>query len=68
MNVTRHAEREMKLLAGQQAWLMIESKKAPQDFAASKLVYIDEIHRRAETVTPLLKGILDFRPEPNWHH
>ncbi len=25
-----------------------------------------EIHIRAETVTPLLKEILEFRPRPHW--
>jgi hypothetical protein len=27
---------------------------------------IEEIHIRAETMTPLLKEILDFRPPPHW--
>jgi hypothetical protein len=26
-----------------------------------------EIQVRAETVTPLLKEILEFRPRPHWH-
>ena len=29
-------------------------------------VFADAIHRRAETVTPLLKEIMDFRPQPHW--
>jgi hypothetical protein len=28
--------------------------------------FIEEIHLRAETMTPLLKEILDFRPPPHW--
>lgn len=28
--------------------------------------YREEIHKRAETVTPLLQGLLDFRPPPHW--
>jgi len=28
--------------------------------------FAKEIHSRAETVTPLLKEILEFRPRPHW--
>lgn len=31
-----------------------------------KLGSIREIQHRAETVTPILKEILDFRPLPHW--
>jgi hypothetical protein len=31
-----------------------------------KFLFIEEIHQRAETMTPLLKEILDFRPPPRW--
>ncbi|HEU6449150.1 MAG TPA: hypothetical protein VFV23_11995 [Verrucomicrobiae bacterium] len=31
------------------------------------MIYIEEIRRRAETVTPLLKDILAFRPPPHWN-
>jgi hypothetical protein len=30
------------------------------------LLFIEEIHHRAETMTPLLKEILAFRPQPHW--
>ena len=28
--------------------------------------FAKEIHIRAETITPLLKEILEFRPRPHW--
>ena len=28
--------------------------------------FAEEIHNRAETITPLLKEIMDFRPGPFW--
>jgi len=28
--------------------------------------YLEDIRRRAETITPLLKKILDYRPPPHW--
>lgn len=34
--------------------------------APALLYNIEEIHMRAETVTPLLKEILDFHPVPHW--
>lgn len=30
------------------------------------MVFIEEIHARAETITPVLKGIPGFRPPPRW--
>jgi len=30
------------------------------------MVFLEEIHVRAETVTPLLKGIPGFQPPPHW--
>jgi hypothetical protein len=29
-------------------------------------IFIEEIHIRAETITPVLKGIPGFRPPPRW--
>jgi hypothetical protein len=28
--------------------------------------YMEEIHKRAETMSPLLQGILDYRPPLRW--
>jgi hypothetical protein len=36
------------------------------DTEASPFYTIEEIHIRAETITPLLKNILDFRPPEHW--
>lgn len=36
-------------------------------FRATKLFFIEEVHHRAETITPLLKEILEFRPPPHWN-
>jgi hypothetical protein len=64
MNVTLHKKGNVKLLAGHHARLMIDDKKSSKD--TPKLHSIEAIHHRAETVTPLLKGILDFRPPSGW--
>jgi hypothetical protein len=29
-------------------------------------IYIQEIHSRAETISPLLRELLEFRPPPHW--
>jgi hypothetical protein len=36
------------------------------DPKSTSLLSIEEIHLRAETMTPLLKEILNFRPPPHW--
>jgi hypothetical protein len=41
--------------------------ETPENFREPTL-YIAEIHMRAETMTPLLKEILDFRPRPHWEN
>jgi len=68
MNATLDKERKPKLLAGRDAWLMIGEKQSSREFCEPTLSFIEEIHHRAETMTPLLKGILEFRPKPNWRH
>jgi hypothetical protein len=67
MNVTLHKKDKVKLLAGHHERLMIDDKKSAKD-SMPKLHSIEAIHHRAETVTPCLKGILDFRPNPMWRH
>jgi hypothetical protein len=37
-----------------------------QNLHLPKLGSIGEIQHRAETMTPVLKAILDFRPSPHW--
>lgn len=37
-----------------------------QDPAANPNSYMEEIHKRAETMSPLLQGILDYRPPLRW--
>jgi hypothetical protein len=46
-------------------------KSCPRDFEGGELaglkstsLFIEEIHIRAETITPLLREILEFRPKP----
>jgi len=29
-------------------------------------LFVNEIHDRAKVITPLLKEILDYRPQPRW--
>jgi hypothetical protein len=41
-------------------------RKHRQDTEPNLYYTIEEIHLRAETMTPLLKEILDFRPPPHW--
>jgi len=41
--------------------------RLPQSRKHEEHLYtIEEIHIRAETVTPLLRDILDFHPAPHW--
>jgi hypothetical protein len=40
-----------------------EHRKYPKP---TELYTVEEIHARAEMMTPLLKGILDFHPAPHW--
>ena len=67
MNAKAHKEvRRQKLLTDHTARL-IGGQPANQDPPPSKFPYIDEINHRAETMTPLLKEILEFRSRPHWH-
>jgi hypothetical protein len=48
------------------AVLLISSQSEPRNLHLPRLGSIREIQYRAETVTPVLKEILDFRPPPQW--
>jgi hypothetical protein len=64
MNATSTINTGTKLLADVKA-----NNKLPEhngETAPALLYNIEAIHMRAETVTPLLKEILDFHPVPHW--
>ena len=51
----------------------VARKSRPRDFASGELaglkstpLFIEGIHIRAKTITPLLREILEFRPKPRW--
>jgi len=61
--------KEIKLLSpGRSTELISKGKDSPErdSVAAGTSTYIEDIHRRAETVTTLLKKFLDYRPPPHW--
>lgn len=62
MNGTARMDREQKLLKDHPVFLPGVGHKR---LDSTELLYIEEVHRRAETVTPLLKDILEFRPPPH---
>jgi hypothetical protein len=56
-----------RLLAAPQAGAAGKSSPGrSRDSASAHFYTIEEIHIRAETVTPLLREILDFEPAPHW--
>ncbi|MGH7952787.1 MAG: hypothetical protein ACREFE_12845, partial [Limisphaerales bacterium] len=60
---TPRISREPKLLAAQPVFfLMTGSDEACENFLEATSLYIERIRVRAETVTPLLREILNFRP------
>ena len=44
---------------------MIASLPTPERKASISFT-IEEVHKRAETISPLLKELLGFRPPPHW--
>ncbi|HEU5396850.1 MAG TPA: hypothetical protein VFV81_06770 [Verrucomicrobiae bacterium] len=38
----------------------------PVSHPESTAAFIEDLHTRAETVTPLLRQILEYRPPPHW--
>jgi hypothetical protein len=63
MNAKARTGKQQKLLKDHPAALLMAGHK---DLNSTELLFIEEVHRRAETMTPLLKEILDFRPPPHW--
>jgi hypothetical protein len=67
MKTTPRKNKDQKLLANRSASPQTDGPKDVQkNINAPKLLSLEEIHRRAEAVTPLLKEILDYRPRPQW--
>ena len=63
MNKTPRIAKESRLPVGLPA--LLKDHQAA-DFNLPPLPYMEEIHKRADAMTPLLKEILDFRPSPHW--
>lgn len=65
MNAPTRENRERKrLAAGHRAALLLSGMEKAR---VENFLYIEEIHLRAETITPLLKNILTFEPRPSWN-
>ena len=68
MNAMSVRPEELKLLAvsaGGAASGSLSERRHGSD-EPEQLYTIEEIHIRAETVTPLLSEILNFHPSPHW--
>ena len=65
MNATAHTGREQKLLKDHPIFLLMAGQKR-LDNSETEFLFIEEVHHRAETITPLLKALLVFRPPPHW--
>jgi hypothetical protein len=65
MNAIPHRNSGKKLIKAAAASRLADANKAGP--GVTKFVFIEEVHRRAETITPLLKEMLEFRPPPHWH-
>ncbi len=61
----RTSNRGKKLTAARPVSLLKQGS-VPKEFHES--LYIREIHYRAQTITPLLETILNYRPNPTWNH
>jgi hypothetical protein len=66
MNTTPRTASEQKLLTNHPALLIGGPKKQGKNRRAPDVLSIPELQHRAETMTPLLKAILDYRPRPHW--
>jgi hypothetical protein len=64
MNATPRITQEQKLLKDHAVLLLTSSCKT-SGYPATEFLYIEEVHHRAETMTPLLQELLDFRPTPS---
>jgi hypothetical protein len=66
MSTIPRTAREQKLLTDHPV-LLIGSHKGPgKNRRAPDVLSIPELQHRAETMTRVLKAILDFRPHPHW--
>ena len=66
MNAMPQKASEMKLLTDHPALLIGEHKSSGKNRRPPDLYSIPELQHRAETMTPVLLAILDFRPRPHW--
>jgi hypothetical protein len=64
MNATPRIAKEPKLLKDHAVLLLTCSCKTP-GHPTTEFLYLEEVHHRAETMTPLLQELLDFRPTPS---
>jgi hypothetical protein len=65
MNVKKHTSKKAELPAGKTPADLTAKENGLPEFPLrpkADSLYMDEIHHRAETMTPLLQGILDIRP------
>jgi hypothetical protein len=65
MNKMPRRKTDRKLVVDH-AVLLISGYTESQNLNLPKLGSIREIQHRAETMTPVLREILDFRPSPHW--
>jgi len=69
MKMSSNMQKETKLLTqGRSPGLVIKEKDTPERPSAQGEAssYIEDIHHRAETITPLLKKFMDYRPPSHW--
>lgn len=66
MRTIPRTAKEPKLLTDHPALLIGGSKESGKNRRAPDVLSIPELQHRAETMTPVLKAILDFRPHPHW--
>ena len=61
-------EKQKTLARGQSPKLAATEKNMPEWNTVPKehFDYMREIQARADTITPSLKALLDFRPPPHW--
>jgi hypothetical protein len=66
MKIPSHRIENSRLLADQRTGLLKTGRgDLPKRFRTSEALF-EDIRDRAETVTPVLRQILEFRPPPHW--
>jgi hypothetical protein len=63
MNVKGRIGRRQKSLKDHPESLLMNGQEG---LNSTELLFIAEVNRRAEIMTPLLKELLAFRPSPHW--